>query len=325
MTPPEWRPADEAALVELAKSGAARPWEKEYLRKDGSRVPVLIGVAMVDATRCICFVLDISDRKRAEDDVRRLNLDLEARVAARTAELAAANQELEAFSYSVSHDLRAPLRSIDGFGQALIEDCGDRLDATGKGHIARMRAATQRMAQLIDDLLGLSRTARAAMRREAVDLSAIARSVLAELERQEPERVVTTRIAEGVVAFGDPPLLRVALENLLRNAWKFTSKRPAATIEFGRAEREGEPAYFVRDDGAGFDMTYAPKLFGAFQRLHSSSEFQGTGIGLATVQRIVHRHGGRISAEGAVEKGARFTFTLGGPVPGGNGGGEDGK
>ena len=236
--------------------------------------------------------------------------ELEQRVAERTTQLEAANKELESFSYSVSHDLRAPLRSIDGFSQALFEDHGDKLDEQGRSDLQRVRAATQRMALLIDDLLNLSRVTRGEMRRETVDLSALVKSIAVELTSAEPERRVDLAIAEGIVTQGDPRLLRVLLENLLRNAWKFTGKHSAARIEFGISQNNGKPAYFVRDDGAGFDMAYAHKLFGAFQRLHAMTEFNGTGVGLATVQRIVHRHGGRVWAEGKVDHGATFYFTL---------------
>jgi signal transduction histidine kinase len=236
--------------------------------------------------------------------------ELELRVADRTAQLEVANKELESFSYSVSHDLRAPLRSIDGFSQALLEDYGDKLDDQGRSDLRRVRAATQRMAQLIDDMLDLSRVTRGEMHREAVNLSAIVKAVAQELAAAEPHRRVAFVIADGLRAEGDARLLRVLVENLLRNAWKFTAKHAAAKIEFGIDQNNGKPVYFVRDDGAGFDMAYAGKLFGAFQRLHAMTEFAGTGIGLATVQRIVHRHGGRVWAEGKVDQGATFYFTL---------------
>jgi signal transduction histidine kinase len=236
--------------------------------------------------------------------------ELEQRVIERTAQLEAANKELEAFSYSVSHDLRAPLRSIDGFSQAVLEDYNDKLGAEGQADLRRVRAATQRMGQLIDDMLDLSRVTRAKLNREEVDLSVLARSIGTELQKAEPKRQVEFTVAEGVLTEADPRLLRIVLENLLRNAWKFTGKHPQAKIEFGVLRNNGEPAYFVRDDGAGFDMTYANKLFGAFQRLHAMTEFNGTGVGLATVQRIINRHGGRVWADGEVEKGATFYFTL---------------
>jgi signal transduction histidine kinase len=236
---------------------------------------------------------------------------LEARVAQRTAELTHANQELESFSYSVSHDLRAPLRAIDGFSQALLEDEGERLSPEGRQRLQRMLGAATRMGQLIDDLLQLSRVSRAEMRRERVDLSALAREVAEELKRSEPRRDVTFDIAQGLEAQGDAQLLRVALENLLGNAWKFTSRRPTARIELFAQCREGHLQYTVRDNGVGFNMAYAAKLFSPFQRLHKAADFPGTGIGLATVQRIVHRHGGHIEAEAGPGAGATFRFTLG--------------
>jgi signal transduction histidine kinase len=237
--------------------------------------------------------------------------DLEQRVIDRTSQLEQANNELEAFSYSVSHDLRGPLRGIDGFSQALLEDYADRLDAKGQDCLRRVRAASHRMAQLIDDMLTLSRVSRGEVRRERVDLSALARNILAELKEADAQRRVEVCLAEGVTATGDARLLRVVLENLLRNAWKFTGKHDSARIEFGVSESDGKRVYFVRDDGAGFDMAYMDKLFGPFQRLHAGTEFEGTGIGLATVQRIIHRHGGSVWADAAVGKGATFQFTLG--------------
>ncbi|MDO8680802.1 MAG: response regulator [Acidobacteriota bacterium] len=225
-------------------------------------------------------------------------------------QLKAVNKELEAFSYSVSHDLRAPLRRIDGFSQALIEEYGGALDDRGRDYLERVRAAAQQMAELIEALLGLSRVARTEMRNEDVDLSALARETADTLRQSQPDRRVDFVIAEGLVAPGDGRLLRVVLENLLGNAWKFTQRRPDARIEFGSARHEGQDAYAVRDNGAGFDMAYAAKLFAPFQRLHAEEEFSGTGIGLATVQRILHRHGGKIWAESEVGKGATFYFTL---------------
>lgn len=227
------------------------------------------------------------------------------------AELLAVNKELEAFSYSVSHDLRAPLRAIDGFSLAVVEDCSDKLDENGKGYLERVRAATQRMGLLIDDLLNLSRIGRVEMRRVDVDLSSLAREIAADLKKTQPERLVEFAISDDLRAKGDPALFRIILENLLGNAWKFTGKHPRAKIEFGYTRREGREVFFVKDDGAGFDMAYAQKLFSPFQRLHMASDFPGTGIGLATVQRIIRRHGGSVWAEAGVEQGATFYFVLG--------------
>jgi signal transduction histidine kinase len=237
--------------------------------------------------------------------------ELEQRVQERTTQLAAANEELEAFSYSVAHDLRTPLRSIDGFSQAVLEDYSDKLDSDGRSHLQRVRAATQRMSGLIDDLLNLSRVTRSEMHLGSLNLSAIAKSVAADLQKSEPNRLVEFVIEENLVANGDSRLLRVVMENLLGNAWKYTARHSRARIEVGRSQGEnGRAVCFVRDDGAGFDPRYAARLFGAFQRLHTTDEFPGTGVGLATVQRIIRRHGGDIWAEAAVEKGATFSFTL---------------
>jgi light-regulated signal transduction histidine kinase (bacteriophytochrome) len=279
------------------------------LRKDGVEVPVEISLSPMPTSEgllVISVIRDITERKRTEAHINALNESLARRVA----ELDAVNRELEAFSYSVSHDLRAPLRGIDGFSHALLEDYESVLDDQGKDYLRRIRAATQRMAELIDDLLALSRVTRREMRRESVDLTALARTVATQLERAEPGRRVDWVIADGVRATGDGALLRLLLENLLGNAWKFTSKQDLARIEFGTVAIDGGLAYVVRDNGVGFDMAHAAKLFGAFQRLHSTREFSGTGIGLATVQRVVHRHGGRVWAEAEPGKGASFYFTL---------------
>lgn len=249
-------------------------------------------------------------RRRAESELRQLNAQLEDRVAERTAELKAANQELESFAYSVSHDLRAPLRTVDGFSQALVEDCGDLVGEDGKDYIRRIRGAARNMGSLIEDLLRLSRVMRQEIRREQVDLTAMGRSVLAELQREQPERDVRITVADGLTAYGDERLLRLVLLNLLSNALKFTSRTPQPEITFGAEKHDGRPVFFVRDNGAGFDMAYADKLFVPFQRLHLSTEFDGTGVGLATVQRVIQRHGGRVWAEGKIGHGATFYFTL---------------
>ncbi len=259
----------------------------------------------------VAFVaLDVSDRKHAEAAILELNAGLERRVAERTAQLQAINKELEAFSYSVSHDLRAPLRSIDGFSKAVLEDYSHLLDAEGQDYLRSIRMASQRMSQLIDDLLKLSRVTRGEMQHEPVNLAELVRDIEGELRRAEPGRRVTLTVAPDLPVFGDPKLLRIALQNLVGNAWKFTSRRETATIEVGRQEQEGQAVYFVRDNGAGFSMKYADKLFGAFHRLHTASEFEGTGIGLATVHRIIQRHGGQIWAESEEGKGATFYFTV---------------
>lgn len=228
----------------------------------------------------------------------------------RATELEAANRELVAFSYSVSHDLRAPLRKVDGFCLALYEDYADKLDETGLDYLQRARAASQRMAELIDNMLQLSRVTRTEMTRETVNLSSLAKTILAELGQTEPTRNVGAVVEEDLIVNGDPSLLRVMLENLIGNAWKFTRNNSEAHIQFGSTQDGGKPIFFVRDDGAGFDMAYAERLFTPFQRLHSSMEFEGTGVGLATVQRIISRHGGRVWAEGTANQGATIYFTL---------------
>jgi PAS domain S-box-containing protein len=292
--------------IEMIEEHQQADGRKQFLRVVKS--PVMDPDGKIIGTQGIQF--DITERKQAEEEIRQLNAELEERVRQRTAQLETANQELESFSYSVSHDLRAPLRAIDGFSRILLEDYGDKLDDAGKDSFNRIRAASQRMGQLIDDLLQLSRHTRSEMRRAPVDLSALARAVADPLQKTEPERRVEFVIEPRLVADADAGLMRVVLENLLGNAWKFTGKQAAAKIEFGRTTRECASTFYVRDDGVGFNMGYADKLFGAFQRLHTTAEFPGTGIGLATVQRIIHRHGGRVWAESKPNQGATFYFTL---------------
>lgn len=246
----------------------------------------------------------------SENEVRRVNQELENRVAARTQQLAAANRELEAFAHAVSHDLRAPLRSMAGFSQALNDAAPEALDDRSKHYLGRIQEASQRMAALIDDLLELSRINRSQMLPKTVDFTQLALTVAARVQERYPDRRIELAVQPGMTAHGDVRLLRIVLENLLDNAWKYTARNPRAIVTVGCDSTNGEPQYFVRDNGVGFDMTYAGKLFGPFQRMHTETQFPGTGIGLVTVQRILSRHGGRIWADAEVDKGAVFTFTL---------------
>ena len=302
---PPGRQGEEALITRLTKGESVAPFETVRRRKDGSDLDVSVTVSPIrdsrgDLVGASMAARDISDWKRAEAEV------LRAREAAE-----AANRELEAFNYSVAHDLRAPLRAIDGFSHALLEDYGKTLDAEGQHLLQRVRNAAQHMGRLIDGLLGLSRLTRMSIRSQRVDLSELGRAAAERLKESQPDRVVEFVIGDGFVENGDSALLGAVIENLLSNSWKFTRNQPNARIEFGCAQENGQTAYFVRDNGAGFDMAFATKLFGVFQRLHTPSEFEGTGVGLATVRRIVHRHGGRVWAEGKVGEGASFHFTLG--------------
>jgi signal transduction histidine kinase len=279
-----------------------KPVVPEFVR---SKVSVFVELAKTAA-----LLRRQTERLRASEQAAR---ELAEARAALVEDLEQKNRELETFSYTVSHDLRAPLRRIESFGKAIADTQLDRLDEEGQRFLTRIRSSSQEMAQLIDDVLYLSRVTRAELRRQDVDLSMLAQAIVARLAESEPNRNVDVRIRPGLATVGDGQLLRIALENLFENAWKFTARQPDAQIEFGVTHAPGEPAYFVRDNGAGFDMDYADRLFAPFQRLHLSSEFPGTGIGLATVQRIVYRHGGRIWAEGSVGQGATFHFTLGRP------------
>jgi PAS domain S-box-containing protein len=279
------------------------------LRKNGTEFPVEISLSPLETEEGLLVsaaIRDVTQRKLMEEDVQKLNEDLKQRAA----QLEAANKELEAFSYSVSHDLRAPLRSIDGFSHVVLEDYGEQLPADARGYLERVRAAAQRMAVLIDDLLNLSRVTRTALQPKFINLSKMAEEIVHGLQESHPDRQVDFSSTPDLMVEADPHLMNIVLENLLSNAWKFTSKREQAAIEFGQKNHAKERTFYIRDNGVGFDMAYVGKLFGVFQRLHSVSEFPGTGVGLATVQRIISIHGGRIWAESAEGKGTTFYFTL---------------
>ncbi|BDV42797.1 hypothetical protein GURASL_17200 [Geotalea uraniireducens] len=364
---PDDLPSLDAYRQQMRTASSAAPLEVEYRVKKGdggwrwlrSRETVFRRSADGRPGQSLGVAMDITERRRSEEEIRQLNEGLEQRIRERTEELERmnlklmvaneglaaevrqrelaqdeiswlnenllrqrsaleeANRELESFSYSVSHDLQAPLRHIAGYSSVLLEECHDQLSDEGQDYLQRIKRASLKMEELIDALLDLARISRKKMNMVRIDLSAMVREIVDSLREREPTRTVTSIIADGVVVHGDEPLLRAVMENLVGNAWKFTGNKAAAVIEFGVAERDGQQVYFVRDNGAGFDMTYVDRLFGPFQRLHAAGEFEGTGIGLATVQRIIKRHGGAIRAEGKVGEGATFSFTLGGqPVDG---------
>lgn len=297
---------------EIKAKGMVR-MESFHQRRSGEVYPVEIYSNYVQhegQEYKLAFVNDISERRQAEEELMQYRHHLEDLVQKRTSELKTANQELESFAYSVSHDLRAPLRSMDGFSSAVLEDYADRLDDKGRDYLQRIRGAAKRMGVLIDDLLSLSRVSRSSMACRRVNLTVIARRVVGMLRQQAPQREVEVNIELDMNAFCDPGLMEVVLQNLLGNAWKFTHSQPHPRIRFSCGEQDGETVFEIHDNGAGFDMAYADKLFGVFQRLHGAKEFEGTGIGLATVQRIIQRHGGRIWAQGVVNQGATFYFTI---------------
>jgi len=302
---PPGRLGEEPEILERLKRGErVEPFETVRRRKDGQDIDIAVTVSPIHDSRgnvvgASKVARDISPRKRAEKELA------SAKEAAETA-----SREFEAFSYSVAHDLRSPLRGIDGFSQALLEDYSEKLDAEGRRYLEKVRESAQRMAHLIESLLMLARITQTDLKRGRVDLSGMARATAARLQSSQPQRDVEFIVADGLTSSGDSRLLEIVLDNLLGNAWKFTGKRDKARIEFGCARDSGQPVFFVRDNGAGFDKSYASKLFGVFQRLHAQNEFEGTGIGLATVQRIIRRHGGRIWAQGEVDGGATFYFTL---------------
>jgi light-regulated signal transduction histidine kinase (bacteriophytochrome) len=293
-------------LLCIHQCRAPRQWqdtEIEFVHQIANH----LGVALQHAELLNELRAEVIERQQAEQRAQELNKGLQQAIL----EVKAVNRELEAFSYSVSHDLRAPLRGIDGFSQALLEDCQDQLGSTGQDYLNRIRAATQRMGHLIDDMLTLSRVTRSDMYKESVDLSRLAGRLCLDLQQTAPERPAEFKIPKELLANGDTRLLQVVLDNLLNNAWKFTATQPHPKIELGSiTQANGVLAYFVRDNGVGFDMTFVDKLFRPFQRLHGMNEFPGNGIGLATVQRIIHRHGGQVWAEGELNKGTTFYFTL---------------
>ncbi len=304
----------DAYRSDVGGSIVGKTMELAGVRKDGTQIVTecsISGVSIDGKKHVICIFRDVTDRKRAEDEIRRLNEDLEKKVWERTKELEKANRELEAFSYSVAHDLRTPLSSIGGFSAILAEQYADKLDSAAKDYLERIQAASKRMKDVTDSLLALAHVGGAELHREAVDLSAMAQEISANLRALEPQRDVDIRIVPAMVANADPGLTRIALDNLLGNAWKFTAKTENAKIEFGTTIVDGNSAYVMRDNGAGYDPALSNKLFTQFGRLHTEREFNGSGIGLAIVARVIRRHGGRIWAEGALGQGAAFYFTFG--------------
>jgi light-regulated signal transduction histidine kinase (bacteriophytochrome) len=310
----ESAPIITAAFERLVGGGEPSDLEVGLIRADGARIWVrIVGEAVIEGGRVVGvrgIIADVGDRRLVEEEVRSLNAELEQRVAARTAELERVNHELETFAYSVSHDLRAPLRVVDGFSKVLLDEYAEQLGGDGRHYLERVRAGAVRMGTLIDEILHLSRLSRQRFEREPIDISALAREIVAELIGVEPDRQVEVEIENGLLAGADRGLVQSVLQNLLGNAFKFTAKTDRARVRFGAVEQDGVPVYFVADNGAGFDMAHAKGLFHPFQRLHRESEFPCIGIGLATVVRAVHRHGGAIWAQAAIDQGATFHFSL---------------
>ncbi|MEO6991987.1 MAG: PAS domain S-box protein, partial [Lacunisphaera sp.] len=301
-----------ALVAILDDSDYHREWQ--FRRKDGSTFSAEVMVTLMPDGNLLGVIRDITERKRAEEDIRGMNADLERRVDERTAQLESANKELEAFSYSVSHDLRTPLRAVDGFSQAVQEDFGSLLPPEGQHQLQTIRESAQRMGELIDDLLTFSRLSRQSLRKQPVDTEKLVRTVLNDLVSAGEEGRVEIRVGELPPCEGDAGLLKQVWVNLISNAFKYTRRREHAVVEIGCNRQAGEVIYFVRDNGTGFDMRYVHKLFGVFQRLHRAEEYEGTGVGLAIVQRVVHRHGGRVWAEAKLNEGAVFQFTLNGAI-----------
>lgn len=311
ITPPEYSLYDHMALEQLSNAGTCEPYEKEYIKKDGTRVPVIIGSACLEgeSSKGVAYVIDISQRKKMEQEIIELNKELEQRVQLRTEQLEQANRELETFSYSVSHDLKAPLRVIRSFSEMLLNDYADKLDEKGAQFLNRIVSNAQKMKILIDELLEFSRLGKQELKKRVVNLDKLVTEVVQELTHttQHKANLITHPLGQ---AEGDDNLLKLVYQNLLTNAIKYSSKKETPQIEIGVQEYGKAKAYYVRDNGAGFDMTYYDKLFGVFQRLHRQDEFEGVGVGLAIVQRIILKHGGKVWANSQVNEGATFYFTL---------------